>query len=89
MIEGFSLEPRKQLSFCEANILTENVNQKTTLVSLIARLDVLSKNTQDPRLLCELNSLLSKIKELTPPEFTKLKQDTLHGKALFPPDYNL
>lgn len=87
MIDDFPFEPRKQLSFCEANILIENVNQKTTQIGLITRLDALSQNTQDMRLLSELNSLLSKVKELTPSEFSRLKQDTLHGKALFPPDY--
>lgn len=81
--------PRRQLSFCEANILVENMNQKTNLGSFIARLDALSKNTQDERLLAELESLLSKVKELTPQEFAKLKQDTLQGRVLFPPDYTM
>lgn len=78
---------RRQLSFCEVNILVENMNQKTDLGGFIARLDTLSKNTRDARLLSELESLLSKIKELTPQEFAKLKQDTLQGRVMFPPDY--
>lgn len=78
---------RRQLSFCEANILVENMNQKTNLGSFIARLDTLAKNTRDDRLLSELESLLSKMKELTPQEFARLKLDTLQGRVMFPPDY--
>lgn len=87
MNDFFLIELRKQLSFSEANILVENVNQKTTQGSFIARLDVLLKNTQDERLLAELSSLLSKVKDQTPQEFAKLKQDTLQGLVMFPPDY--
>ena len=83
------VEIRKQLSFCEANILIENINQKTTQGDFIARLDTLSKNTQDGRLLTELGRLLEKIKDLTPQEFLKLKHDTLAGLVLFPADYIL
>ena len=89
MIDISQIEPRKQLSFCEANILIENVNQKTTRVSLIARLDVLSEHTQDKQLQANLASLLSKIKDLTPLEFEKVKADILQGNVLFPPDYVL
>ena len=83
------LGPRKQLSFCECNIIIENVTQKTTQESLIARLDLISKHTQDKRLLAELNSLLSKVKELTPQEFAKLRQDTLQGRVMFPLDHTI
>lgn len=83
----FQIEQRKKLSFCEANILIENVNQKTTQGDFIARLDALFKNTQDERLLAELNALLGKITDLTPQEFLKLKRDTLSGDVLFPADY--
>ena len=87
----FEIAPgiRRQLSFYEANILVENMSQKTNLGGFIARLDTLSRNTQDVRLLSELESLLSKIKELSPREFAKLKQDTLQGRVMFPPDYTL
>lgn len=84
---SFHIEPRKQLSFCEAHILMENVNLSTTQGSFIARLDFLLKHTEDIRLLTELDNLLSKVKELTPTEFAQLKQDTLQRKIAFPPDY--
>lgn len=82
-------EIRKQLSFCEALILIENVNQKTTLTGLIARLSQLSDNTTDSRLLQDLAGLLFKLKDLSPAVFAQLKQDTLLGQVLFPPDYTI
>lgn len=82
-------EIRKQLSFCEANIVIENLFPQTTQGDLIARLDTLSKNTQDERLLAELRSLIEKIKDLTPQEFSKLKRDKLTNNLLFPADYLL
>lgn len=81
------IEIRKQLSFAEVNILLENINQKTTHGSFIARLDLLSQNTQDERLQTELLSLIEKVKDLTPQEFAKLMQATLQGDILFPADY--
>ena len=81
------IEPRRQLSFSEAQILFENMTMLTTQISFIARLDLLLKNTQDERLSLDLDTLLSKVRELTPLEFEKLKQDTLGDKVIFPPDY--
>lgn len=82
-------EIRKQLSFCEALILIENMNQKSTLTGLLARLSQMSDNTTDTRLLENLTSLLSKLKDLSPAVFAQLKQDTLLGQVLFPPDYTI
>jgi len=67
----------------------ENVNQKTTLTGLLARLYQLSDNTTDSRLLEALSSLLSKLGDLSPAVFAQLKQDTLMGQVLFPPDYTI
>lgn len=82
------MEPRRQLSFSEVHILMENMTKLSTQISFIARMDSLLKNTQDKRLSLELESVLSKVKDLTPQEFEKLKQDTLGDKVLFPPDYS-
>ena len=90
MIEhSAQIELRKQLSFCEAYILLENVNETTTHEGLMVRLGILLENTADKRLLTEINSLLSKLKDLTAQDFSKLKQDILRGHVLFPPDYTL
>lgn len=89
MMDSSELELRKQLSFFEASILIENVNQRTTQERFIARLDTLYSNTKDPRLLLELSNLLTTVKDMTPREFAKLKKDILLGRALFPPNYQL
>lgn len=83
------LELKIQLSYFEASILIENVTQRTTQERFIARLDTLYRNTKDPRLLIELDNLLAIIKDMTPPEFAKLKKDVLLGQVLFPPNYQL
>lgn len=83
------LELKNQLSYFEATILLENVNQRTTLERFIVRLDTLYRNTKDPRLLVELEHLLAIVKEMTPKDFAKLKKDILLGSALFPPNYQL
>lgn len=84
---SYDLESHKQLSFCEAYILIENVNQMSNQGMLIAQLTSLQGNTTDPRLLSELKSLLNKIKNLTPREFAKLKQDTRSGRVIHPSGY--
>lgn len=83
------IEPRKQLSFCEANIVNENINQASTLVTFIAILDALEKNTKDPVLLKELRSLLNKVKDMTPQEFSQMKADAQQRKLVFPPNYTI
>lgn len=83
-----SIDLRKQLSFCEAIIVTFNMNQVSTQGSFIATLDTLIQNTEDERLLGELNNLLSKIKDMTNEEFASLHKDTLLGRVVFPPDYS-
>lgn len=84
-----SMEARKQLSWCEAKILSKNITHKSTHGSFIALLAQLLENTQDQVLCKEMKSLISKIKALTPREFEKLKQDVLQGHTAFPLDYTI
>ena len=77
-----------RLTFHESNILIENLREQDHQ-GFIARLDNLLRNTQDPRLLAELEQLLSKLRDLTPGEYEQLRKDTIAGTVLFPPDYFL
>ena len=76
------------LSFEEINVLLENV-QLRSLPDLIVRLDNLIQNTTDASLQKVLNSVLNKIKELTPNEYKILLSDIEQGSVLFPPFYRL
>lgn len=88
MNDAAYVEPRVCLTFHEANILIENLRSQEH-AGFIERLDNLIRNTEDPRLLSELEQLLGKIKDLTPDEFSRLRADTEQGSVLFPPDYSL
>lgn len=76
------------LSFEEINVLLENV-QVRSLPDLIVRLDNLIQNTTDSSLQKVLNSVLNKVKELTPNEYKILLSDIEQGKVLFPPFYRI
>ena len=78
-----------RLSFHEANILMENMRENQEQAAFISRLDTLAGNTEDPVLLRELETLIFKVKRLTPTEFRQLYQDTKTGKVFFPHDYPL
>ncbi len=76
------------LSFEEINVIIENY-QSRNLPDLIARLDNLLRNTTDPALQKVLNSVLSKVMQLTPDEYTILLSDIDQQTVLFPPYYTL
>ena len=77
-----------ELSFEEANILIENI-QNHNLSDLIVRLDNIIENTSDIYLRMILKSVLNKIQTLTPAEYTILKTDIENNAILFPPHYTL
>ena len=83
------MPPVFHLSFLEANILIENMRENQEQAAFIVRLDTLINNTDDPVLSGELESLICKIRKLTPSEFRQLYLDTRSGKILFPHDYPL
>lgn len=82
------VKPYICLSFDEANILIQNF-RKRDFGGIIARLDNLISHTEDVYLQKELQSLLQKLRELTPEEYAKLAYDIEAGVLVFPPNYVL
>lgn len=80
--------PHLQLSFHEANILMVNLRRQNKS-GFLARLSNLSSHTTDPDLLLVIEGLKDKILELSEDEFTALREDTIGGQVMFPPNYSL
>lgn len=76
------------LSFNEANIVIGSYFL-SDFSKYLLRLDTLLKNTKDPYLTEELQSLLEKMKTLSPDEYALLRADCERGAVLFPPNYQL
>lgn len=76
------------LTFHEANILIENLRYQDKS-GFLARLGILAHHTADVVLLRELEHLTAKIINLSEQEFALLRNDTLQGAVLFPPNYPL
>ena len=84
------------LSFDEAHILRENYKKKSNgilvkldQVSILARLDNLLRNTQDPYLRNLVLGLLRKVQKLTPKEYEQLLLDIESDMIVFPGGYPL
>jgi len=84
----FEYDSYVPLSFIEANIVIGSCFL-SDFSRFILRLDTLLKNTKDPYLIEELESLLKKFQSLSQEEYEQLRTDAQTGTLLFPPNYQL